>query len=128
MRSQRKKLAFLIFSEWSEKRYINASEGEGGEYKNKISFNFVFESIPERMTRSTNPPVRPQAGCWASQLHPSPLRCSVRARPQLQALEQIDHVGENDQAYDGKEHQNENIQHGGVLGRGGLRMAGKCEL
>ncbi|EPQ05061.1 F-box only protein 47 [Myotis brandtii] len=46
----------------------------------------------------------------------------------LQALEQIDNVGENDQAYDGKEHQNENIQHDGVLGRGGLWIAGKCEL
>lgn len=79
------------------------------------------------MTRSKNPAVRQQAGCSASRLHPPPLSCSPVA-PQLQALEQIDNVGENDQAYDGKEHQNEYIQHDGVLGRGGLWIAGKCEL
>lgn len=45
--------------------------------KNKISFNFVFESIPEIMTRSKNPPVRQQAGCSAGQLHPSPLSCAA---------------------------------------------------
>ena len=43
-------------------------------------------------------------------------------------LEQIDNVGENDQAYDGKEHQDEDIQHYGVLSRGGLWIPGKCEL
>lgn len=44
-------------------------------------------------------------------------------------LEQIDDVGENDQAYDGKEHQNENIQHDGVLGReaSGLQGNVSCE-
>lgn len=100
----------------------------GRGIKNKISLNFVFESIPEIRTRSKNPPVRQQAGCSASQLHPSSLSGFPVAPPQLQALEQIDDVGENDQAYDGKEHQDENIQHYGVLGRGGPWIAEKCEL
>ena len=44
-----------------------------------FSGNFVFESIPEIMTRSENLPVRQQAGCSASQLHPSPLICGLHA-------------------------------------------------
>lgn len=42
-------------------------------------------------------------------------------------LKQVDNVGQNDQAYDGKEHQDENIQHCGVLGRGRLWIPRKCE-
>lgn len=81
----------------------------------------------ETRNRSKTPAVRQQAGCWAGQRHPppAPISCGLRSCRQL---EQIDDVGENDQAYDGKEHQNENIQHDGVLGRGGLWIAGKCEL
>lgn len=65
------------------------------------------------MTRSQNPPVRPQAGCSAFQLHPSP-RSPCGSRP----LEQVNYVGQNHQAYDGKEHEDEDIQHGSVLSRG----------
>jgi hypothetical protein len=35
---------------------------------------------------------------------------------QRQVLQQIDNVGQNDKTYDGKEHQDENIQHCAVLG------------
>ena len=56
------------------------------------------------MTRSKTPPVRQQAGCSALQLHPSP-RSPCSARP----LEKVNYVGQNHQAYDGKEHEDENI-------------------
>ena len=48
-------------------------------------------------------------------------------RRRFGSLKQIDNVGQNDQAYDGKEHQDENIQHCGVLGRGRLWIPRKCE-
>lgn len=81
------------------------------------------------MTSSKNPPVRQQAGCSAKSASSFPLSCSsLGSRRSCRPLEQIDNVGQDDQAYDGKEHQDENIQHHGVLGRGGLWIPRKCEL
>lgn len=54
----------------------------------------------------------------------SPAGSSRSSRP----LEQIDNVGQNDQAYDSKEHQDENIQHCGFLGRPGPWILVKREL
>lgn len=76
------------------------------------------------MTRSKNPPVRQQAGCSALQLHPSSPRSPCSSRP----LEQINNVGQNHQPYDGKEHEDENIQHGAILSRGVAWIPGKWEL
>ncbi|MEJ1285364.1 F-box protein 47 [Cricetulus griseus] len=73
------------------------------------------------MTRSKNPPVRQQAGCSALQLHPSSPRSPCSSRP----LEQINNVGQNHQPYDGKEHEDENIQHGAILSRGVAWIPGK---
>lgn len=58
---------------------------------------------------------------------PTELFCGLPRRS-CRPLEQIDNVGQNDQAYDGKEHQNENIQHYGVLARGVLWIPEKREL
>lgn len=71
------------------------------------------------MTRSKTPPVRQQAGCSALQLHPSP-RSPCSARP----LEKVNYVGQNHQAYDGKEHEDENIQHGSVQAEESPRFRG----
>lgn len=54
----------------------------------------------------------PSASSFPSELSAAP---GLGSRP----LEQVDNVGQNDQAYDGEEHQDENIQHRAVLGRRG---------
>lgn len=88
-------------------------------YKNKLSFHFFFLINTRIMTRSKTPPVRQQAGCSALQLHPSP-RSPCSARP----LEKVNYVGQNHQAYDGKEHEDENIQHGSVQAEESPRFRG----
>lgn len=113
-------LPFLFFSDWSKKCCLSVSEKQ---IQRQALFSFCFWINTRIMTRSKNPPVRQQAGCSALQLHPSP-RSPCSSRP----LEQIDNVGQNHQAYDGKEHEDENIQHGAILSKGAARVPGKREL
>ncbi|KAK2111815.1 hypothetical protein P7K49_011561 [Saguinus oedipus] len=128
-------LSWLEEGKCNSKHGLYQNEDRQLELDNEFNKGALCVRRKEHIRVEYNIPKQKSTGASASRAlgrsAPSlPLSCSPAgsSRRSSRPLEQIDNVGQNDQAYDGKEHQDENIQHCGFLGRPGPWILVKREL